>query len=227
MQMRRHGRITDATCGQCGDVLASGRRKWCSERCAYRAQRPDYHPDNDRTCMYCGASLAGRFQTAVICRGDECMDKWRKDYRIRTKEHRAARDKQYHAKNREQRVAYLAEWRTANSDKIREQRRTDEAKAYSRLHCQARRARILQNGCYAITRHDVRRLLARYEHRCAYCRCDGHLELDHVVPLARGGQHSIGNLVPACVRCNRQKNKQLVVEWRRVGGGRWDDLRVV
>lgn len=41
---------------------------------------------------------------------------------------------------------------------------------------------------------------------CAYClRPAPMLEMDHVIPLSRGGEHTIDNLVPACSRCNNTK----------------------
>lgn len=41
-------------------------------------------------------------------------------------------------------------------------------------------------------------------YRCVYC--DGPYEhIDHVLPLVQGGEHSIGNLVPACADCNLRK----------------------
>jgi 5-methylcytosine-specific restriction endonuclease McrA len=51
---------------------------------------------------------------------------------------------------------------------------------------------------------------------CYYC---GHrvgrenLTMDHVVPLARGGRSSKGNLVPACKECNTRKKYLLPMEW--------------
>ncbi|MCH7615612.1 MAG: HNH endonuclease [Nitrospinae bacterium] len=30
--------------------------------------------------------------------------------------------------------------------------------------------------------------------------------MDHIVPLARGGKSTKGNIVPSCVECNRKKN---------------------
>jgi 5-methylcytosine-specific restriction endonuclease McrA len=37
-----------------------------------------------------------------------------------------------------------------------------------------------------------------------------------VIPIARGGKHSIGNLVVACKPCNSQKNKRTIQEWRQL-----------
>lgn len=45
---------------------------------------------------------------------------------------------------------------------------------------------------------------------CSYCGSDvpqliGMRNVDHVMPLARGGRHRVENLVPACRRCNSMK----------------------
>ncbi len=39
---------------------------------------------------------------------------------------------------------------------------------------------------------------------CAYCPADAET-LDHVIPVAMGGQSEPGNLVPACRTCNSRK----------------------
>ena len=51
---------------------------------------------------------------------------------------------------------------------------------------------------------------------CYYCRRyvgRKNLTMDHVVPLARGGRSTKGNLVPACKECNNRKNYLLPIEW--------------
>ena len=52
--------------------------------------------------------------------------------------------------------------------------------------------------------------------QCHYCgkgfsAC--HLTMDHVVPLARGGTSTRGNVVPACKNCNNKKKYLLPTEW--------------
>ena len=54
-------------------------------------------------------------------------------------------------------------------------------------------------------REDVFR---RDEHRCVYCgrgAPEVELSVDHVEPRVKGGDRSRGNLVTACVDCNREK----------------------
>ena len=43
---------------------------------------------------------------------------------------------------------------------------------------------------------------------CHYCQQPvgaEHLTMDHLVPLARGGKSTRGNIVPACQSCNQKK----------------------
>ncbi len=50
---------------------------------------------------------------------------------------------------------------------------------------------------------------------CYYCQNKfppSELTMDHVVPLARGGKSQPGNIVPACVECNREKKLRTPAE---------------
>jgi 5-methylcytosine-specific restriction endonuclease McrA len=50
---------------------------------------------------------------------------------------------------------------------------------------------------------------------CHYCRkkfAPKELTLDHVVPLARGGTSTPGNVVPACRACNTEKKLDTPVD---------------
>ena len=51
---------------------------------------------------------------------------------------------------------------------------------------------------------------------CHYCGDKfppRELTMDHLVPLARGGRSTKGNLVPACKECNNKKKYMLPTEW--------------
>ena len=50
---------------------------------------------------------------------------------------------------------------------------------------------------------------------CHFCQKNvgaDNLTMDHVVPLARGGRSTRGNVVPACQTCNRHKKLTTPVE---------------
>jgi 5-methylcytosine-specific restriction endonuclease McrA len=56
---------------------------------------------------------------------------------------------------------------------------------------------------------------------CIYCGDPHPVEVEHIIPVARGGLSVWSNLAPACYGCNHSKSDQLVNEWRiaRATGG--------
>jgi 5-methylcytosine-specific restriction protein A len=52
--------------------------------------------------------------------------------------------------------------------------------------------------------------------KCHYCECSippRELTMDHIVPIARGGKTTKGNVVPSCKECNNRKRNLLPMEW--------------
>lgn len=79
-----------------------------------------------------------------------------------------------------------------------------------------RRARLLSATAEPVTRRDFDALWERFGGSCVYCGSAltrRTVHWDHRVPLARGGEHSVRNLVPSCAPCNRSKSFRLVSEW--------------
>jgi len=87
-----------------------------------------------------------------------------------------------------------------------------------RLIDHTRRARHARaEGHY--TAAEWRDLVVKYEGRCAYWNGEGPvhegpLQMDHRIPLPRGGSNSIANILPACGRCNRRKHLLTEEEFR-------------
>jgi HNH endonuclease len=46
--------------------------------------------------------------------------------------------------------------------------------------------------------------------RCRRCRTAVNLEVDHIIPVSKGGKTEEANLQTLCRRCNRRKWKKLV-----------------
>ncbi|MFF8817799.1 HNH endonuclease [Leucobacter sp. NPDC015123] len=69
-----------------------------------------------------------------------------------------------------------------------------------------------------MTPRDYRRALHHARNVCTYCAepfsTSNPLEWHHIIPIARGGRHSVGNLAPSCKRCNRNKQIKFITEWR-------------
>lgn len=61
----------------------------------------------------------------------------------------------------------------------------------------------------------VRKIVKRRDGAiCQYCGCEASGgEVDHVLPLAKGGTDALTNLVWACKNCNRSKGDKTLREW--------------
>lgn len=58
---------------------------------------------------------------------------------------------------------------------------------------------------------DRQRVIAFFEHCCAYCGCrvkKGGEDLDHLVSSAKGGRNHISNRVLSCKPCNAQEKRE-------------------
>lgn len=118
------------------------------------------------------------------------------------------------------RGAALKAARRARNPEVYRRHDADYARRHpelARLKYQRRRALKMKNGVYEVSLRDLRRTLVRYDQRCAYCRIPlgEQFDWDHIVPLARGGHHAIGNLAPSCGACNRSKHALTITEWRK------------
>jgi HNH endonuclease len=61
-----------------------------------------------------------------------------------------------------------------------------------------------------ISDHTRATVIVRDGGRCRKCRGSTNLEIDHVVPISKGGSSEENNLQTLCRRCNRRKWKKLI-----------------
>ena len=113
---------------------------------------------------------------------------------------RRAQQREYCRKNRERRAA--------SRRKYGREHRAELAHAFALFRARSFGA----IGSHSL--HDWERLRARYGNKCAYCGIRPGAERDHVIPLARGGTHFIGNILPVCRGCNSSKKNKLLAEWK-------------
>jgi len=115
-------------------------------------------------------------------------------------EQRRAAKRLYYARHREQHKAVMMAYHRAHPEVL-------QAKS-SAYRARARAA----EGQF--TSAEWRALVQRYEGKCAYRGEVGPLQVDHRVPLSRGGTNSIDNILPACRSCNGHKHAMTEAELR-------------
>ena len=190
--------------------------------------------------LYCSSSCKDRYRYIHSNRGKE-RQKWREDNRERDRESNRRFYRLHHDKliedmkeayrnnidsRREYARSYYEEHRAARLEYARthlEQRlesnrrwRDGNPEKYMESVAKARRKRCMRS----VHPHSVADELSIYRRqggRCAYCNV--HIpfkngEIDHIVPLSRGGDDDCGNICFSCVHCNRTKSSKFVVEFK-------------
>ena len=110
----------------------------------------------------------------------------------------------YRKENRIKILANQLEWRNRNRGKW--------------VYFSSRRRAVIRNSTVnpAGISEWMQRMRSLSFVKCYYCRrlfhaCEIHF--DHVIPISRGGPHSIENLCVSCPGCNLSKGPNLISEW--------------
>jgi 5-methylcytosine-specific restriction endonuclease McrA len=192
-------------CGQTKPAVEMYQPTFCNTcRAASRKGEPGYEAGKARAREYAKqrratdpAIKARDLERTRARRADP--EKWAKESaRLKARYKERFEDPEFRAQG----AARLQHWRKRNPDKHLAQARRGIAK----------RAQAEQRQ---VTVRDIHRMRVRQRGECFYCGEPKLLQLEHVIPLARGGRHAIGNLVLACRECNSSKRTRLLVEWKR------------
>ena len=173
------------------------------------------------TCKSCANANAARWRRENPARVKQTSREWYEANRDRVIE----RAKRRYAANTEGHRVAIAAWQAANPERVLEygrrsrERHPEREKARSLRYYEANKDRWRAYAAQRRTRTgpvtaELQRIIAGLiAQSCAYCGSVDRIEVDHVVPLARGGKHEVENLAPACFACNRSKGAKLVSEW--------------
>lgn len=183
-----------AQCKPC--KLAAGRtsyRKHREKKLAYQRQYRAENPEKR-------AATLGDWER----RNPENYKERKRRYRKRHPEKIKAENAAYYRANRERILAQKTKYREQNREAIYARRdREKHAEGVRR-----RRARKLDAYVAPVSDSAI---IQRDRGRCGICGKPimGDLEIDHIVPLAKGGTHEPDNVQLAHRRCNRKKHIQV------------------
>ena len=147
-----------------------------------------------------------------VCRNKR-YKKWREDnlgydierhskWRTENKEHIKNYDKERYKNEREHILVKRKEYDKNNPEKV-----------FNRHH---RRKVLKENQGDGITKEQWLEMMKFFNFKCAYSGITLSKEtrtIDHIVPLAKGGEHEIWNLVPMCKNYNSSKGSKDVIGW--------------
>ena len=107
--------------------------------------------------------------------------------------------------HREQQLRWQSDWATQNPGKVRATRAR-------------RRARELRAASDQWSWKDIEKIYARQAGLCYYCRIElnGVFDVEHKIPLCRGGSDRLENICCSCEPCNQRKSRKTDEEFSSV-----------
>ncbi len=184
--------------------------RFCSHKC-YSADCQDKH--NVLNCEQCGRSFKttpGRVVNGRKFCSHACGSTSRRvaTPRWRSKVEGAEATDEQRAIFR----AYHTQWRLRNKERVNAvaaRSRVRRKKSIGELAIIRRGA----NTARRMSRLQLREIVERANGRCVYCDQSARLQIDHLIPIARGGTTVPENLIPACWPCNGGKSDSDAAVW--------------
>ena len=174
--------------------------KSCS-KCGKIKPTDEFHKDRSSrdgltsACKICRCGQQTRFRLDNPERAREIYSNWRQA----NVEDARSNYNRWRSRNVEQRREYLRSWYQQNPGKKAEHdntRRGLEQDAKGRFTADQWEARLEYHG-----------------HKCYYCGSVDRIQVEHRIPLSRGGTNWPSNLVPACRTCNSSKGTKTEKEF--------------
>jgi len=120
------------------------------------------------------------------------------------------RQKEYYQENKESIKSKIKKYKEKNPEAAKRYRNKNKEKL--RIYCQRRKARV-KGLPYLLNFYEWGEIKKKFNCSCAYCGRMLKLQQEHFVPLSRGGEYSVQNIIPACGECNNSKNYRLFKDW--------------
>jgi 5-methylcytosine-specific restriction endonuclease McrA len=105
------------------------------------------------------------------------------------------------------------QWRQA-SWWLKYQTRPD-LRLYTREKSKRRKAVLKGATAVRVSTQQINKRFLLFKNCCAYCGQNDDMQIEHAVPIAQGGTHAIGNILPACKTCNYSKRDKEIETWYR------------
>ena len=210
------------TCSKCGEVKPATREHFGLNRGKLRS--------------YCLVCQRGYNKAHYDAHADQMRARRRDYYAVHADDERESRrgyQREYsriHSEKKRQRTAqfrannpgYMAKWRADNAERLKSKRQSPEGREANKVIAHRRRVRKIANGG-SFTVADLAAIRAAQTDRQGRLICwlcgkpiEDTPDLDHWIPILRGGPNNAGNLHYMHDRCNRSKGAKLPAELGRL-----------
>lgn len=218
----------DKTCTKCGETKSATTEYFCfsshnkmglSPRCKACAKKyRDSHKDVAKA--YSKEYRRKNHESLLLAKkkyyndNKERIHLEQRAWRIAHKEKRANYDREYASTHKEKIAKYLRAYAKDNREKVRAHKHKWSANNPIAKNVETQKRLARKRSLPAtLTKDQWVAILQSFNNLCAYCGQEKPLQQDHFIALAKGGEYSHDNIVPACAECNQYKNAHDFFEW--------------
>jgi len=187
--------------------------KVCSSQALYREQhRESIRAGKNKWAKENAESIAEKHHSYYIENKERLQARMKRRRELDPEKIRKEKQTEYR-RHRGQYLANVRRWQSENKEKVREYKR---------------RSKLLRRAVQAIAL-SIQSLESMYRAqygRCYYCGIEMNnitndpkmRTLEHIIPIARGGKHHLGNVAWVCLHCNTSKGAKTLEEYEKYIG---------
>ena len=124
--------------------------------------------------------------------------------------------KQYRKENKEKVRQCMKIYVSKNKEKVLERHRIWQKNNKDKMNIMGQKRKANKKQLpNSLTLSQWQTIKIIFKNRCAYCGKEKPLEQEHVIPLSKGGEYTVNNIIPCCKSCNSSKNNRDFIEWYR------------
>jgi len=185
--------------------------KTCIELLPYDS----YHKDKKRLdghnneCKKCSIERTIRNRKKKM-ESEEYRNKVNEKAKLKMRERR--KDPEYRERDIQQKRDYYLENKEKISGKYKEYVKSERGRMVKKRNAQQRIARK-RELLSTFTAKQWESCLLHFNQSCAYCGSKEDIHQEHFVPVSKGGEYTIKNIIPACEYCNTRKNDKSFFDW--------------
>ena len=148
---------------------------------------------------------------------DKIINQYKEYYR-NNKEAVSMYKKEYYKDNKDKMIENATNYRKNNREKVSEYLRDYQRNNKDKMVFYANKRRCIEIGNGGnYTKEQWKETLEYFDYKCAYtgeCIKD-NLNIEHIIPVSKGGTNYIWNLVPSTPQANISKKDRDIEEWYR------------
>lgn len=200
------------------EILADKRDEYRRHRETYLAQKRRRYLENKEYILSKNKEWAKNNREKSNAIVKKCKDKNRDRIRDENREYQ----RKYMAENPDKVLASVREYTKRNPEKVAARKADYRHRNRERVNAWTAKRNLLIGD--AVKNPQIIELIytwkAAKDTKCYYCAIPlfgKEVQIDHIVPISRGGKHEISNLCAAYKPCNSSKHNKLLHEWKKFG----------